>query len=259
MSDYAALGLVAVATPQANTTVESEMSVLLKPGLGLATVRLHSQIADARARLVGYLDRLAPALETLDNAPVVVAGFACTGTSYLLDAGREAAELERLGALRKHPVISASQSIRAALQALGARRIAIVSPYPAWLRDACVAYLPRWGMEITQVQGLPGDRSDTRRIYALGGRQIQEGLAALRTENADAILISGTGAPTLGPLARYHGALPLLSSNLCLAWALEQTAAGAALDAASLQAKLADPGWRGRLAQRFPQALEGLD
>ena len=67
MSDYASLGLVAVAMPQANTTVESEMAVLLKPGLGLATVRLYSQIADARARLVDYLDRLAPALDTLDT------------------------------------------------------------------------------------------------------------------------------------------------------------------------------------------------
>ncbi|MEO8545510.1 MAG: hypothetical protein ABI434_18150 [Burkholderiaceae bacterium] len=259
MTDYASLGLVAVATPQANTTVESEMSVLLKPGLGLATVRLHSRVTDPRARLIDYLERLAPALDTLDNAPVVVAGFACTGTSYLLDTGREAAELERLSVLRKHAVLSASQAIRAALHALGARRVALVSPYPIWLRDACVAYLPRWGVEITQVQGLPGDRTDTRRIYALGGRDIQQSLAALNAVGADAILVSGTGAPTLGPLARYHGVLPLLSSNLCLAWALEQSAAGAALDAASLHAKLADSGWRLRLAQRFPQALEGLD
>ena len=34
--------------------------------------------------------------------------------------------------------------IRAALLALGARRIALVSPYPAWLSEACVAHLPRW-------------------------------------------------------------------------------------------------------------------
>lgn len=258
MSDYSALGLVAVATPQANTTVEAEMSVLLQPGLGLATVRLHSGIPDARARLLDYVERLAPALDTLDNAPVTVAGFACTGTSYLLDAGREEAELHRLAALRGHPVISASHAIRAALQALGARRVALVSPYPAWLRDAAVGYLPRFGFEIAQVHDLPGDRADTRRIYALGSRDVQQGLAAVRTDGADAILVSGTGAPTLGAMARYRGALPLLGSNLCLAWALEQTAAGAALDAASLRAKLADAGWRARLAQRFPQALEGL-
>lgn len=258
MSDYGARGLVAVATPQANTTVESELSVLLAPGLGLATVRLHSRVTDSRARLVDYLDRLGPALETLDNAPVTVAGFACTGTAYLVEPGREAAEVQRLAALRGHPVVAASQAIAAALQALGVHRLAIVSPYPAWLGEACVAYWSGRGMQVTQAPALPGDRADTRRIYALGGRDIQRGLAALGTPQVDAILISGTGAPTLGPLARWREALPLLSSNLCLAWALEQAAAGAALDARSLRSKLADSGWRARLAQRFPQALEGL-
>ncbi|MEO6408572.1 MAG: hypothetical protein ABIO45_07440 [Burkholderiaceae bacterium] len=258
MSDYAAAGLVAIATPQANTTVEAELSVLLAPNIGLVTTRLHSPLPDARARLVDYLERLAPALDTLDNAPVAAAGFACTGTAYLVEPARWQATFEALASQRGYPVWSASQAIRAALVALEARRIAMLSPYPAWLREACEAYVATWGIEIVQAAALPGDRNDTRRIYAIRGRDIAEGLAAMHVQDmdaVDAVLVSGTGAPTLGPIAAHRSAAPLLSSTLCLAWALEQTVLGQPLDRASLLAKVADTGWRERFAKRFPEAL----
>ena len=40
----------------------------------------------------------------------------------------------------------------AALDALGAKRLALVSPYPAWLTDACVAFWHSQGRDIVAVQ-----------------------------------------------------------------------------------------------------------
>jgi maleate isomerase len=59
-----------------------------------------------------------------------------------------------------------------------------------------------------------------------------DALAALRRldhRRAEAVVLSGTGMPTLQALrvARGELALPVISSNLCLAWSLLRAAAPA--------------------------------
>jgi maleate cis-trans isomerase len=98
-----------------------------------------------------------------------------------------------------------------------------------------------------------GDRSDTRRIYDLGSAQALAQIHALAGAAVDCILVTGTGMPSLGAIAKAPSAPPVLSSNLCLAWAAHQRLG----DATPLQAWLAqDAPWRGRLALRFPKALQ---
>ena len=79
-----------ITTPQANTTVEPEMQLLLCGTV--LTARLTSPIADSRQRLLDYFDRLPATLAQFDVAPLAAAGFACTGSCYLV--GQE--EEERL-------------------------------------------------------------------------------------------------------------------------------------------------------------------
>src|SRR5262245_28225651 len=119
--------VLGIVTPQANTTVEPEMHVLLGDAVrySVITARLTSALADSRARLIDYLDRLEATLAQFDVAPLAAAGFACTGSSYLV--GR-ADEEERLAAASRAagcPVLSAAQAILAALASLGAKRIAL--------------------------------------------------------------------------------------------------------------------------------------
>lgn len=246
-AEYGAAGLVGVLPPQANVTVEAELGVLLGPDIATIVSRLVCHEGEVKARLLGYFRNVELSLRGFDTAKPDTVLFACTGSTYLVGLEEEAKAFAKLR------VISAAQSVLAALDALEAQRIALISPYPAWLTDACVAFWRAQGRTVTDVSSPGGDREDTRRIYALASADALRALEQLNTAKADAVLISGTGMPSLGALARAHIGVPLLSSNLCLAWTGTQQLKGGPPDRASLHAWLApDAPWRERLAARFP-------
>ena len=78
---YARNGLLGVLTPQANTTVEPEFSILLPPGAAMLT-----------ARVAGLDETCAQ----FANAPLGAFAFACTGSSYLVGPKAEDAAVARL-------------------------------------------------------------------------------------------------------------------------------------------------------------------
>jgi maleate isomerase len=252
-ADYGATGLVAIFPPQANTTVEAELGVLLDPDVGAIVSRLTCYDDDSRTRLIGYFTNLGAAVRALDAARPHLGLFACTGSTYLVGLAEE----DRAFGALAFPLVSAARAVLAALDALQARRIALVSPYPAWLTDACIAFWRSQGREVVAVRSPAGDRTDTRRIYALSARDASGEIAVLAKARADCIVITGTGMPSLAAIARAASAKPVLSSNLCLGWVARQRLAGAACDRTSLDAWLAqDAPWRARLAARFPHSLE---
>jgi maleate isomerase len=247
VSDYGARGLIGVLPPQANTTVEAELGVLLEPDMAMVVSRLTCYERDSRARLVGYFHNVEAALRAFDSAEPGIVLFACTGSTYLVGLEEE----DRRFAAQPRRILSAARAVLQALDALKATRIALVSPYPAWLSDACVAFWNAQGRRVVAVRAPAGDRSDTRRIYDLGCRDAQKEIEALVDADVDCILITGTGMPSLAAIAKARAGVPVLSSNLCLAWAAQKNI--------GLQAWLApEAAWRRRLAARFPKALEDL-
>ena len=71
------------------------------------------------------------------------------------------------------------------------------------------------------------DLTDTHRIYELTSGDALTALRQVDRAGADCLLASGTGMPTLRAIAALRGELdlPVLSSNLCLAWGLTRAAA----------------------------------
>jgi maleate isomerase len=229
--DYGARGRFGLLTPQANPTVEPEFRRLMPEGTELYVARSTSRSDDPRERLIEYLERLPDTLRQFDTLRLRAVAFACTGSSYLLGAGREAERLRAAEAVIGAPVESAALAILRALELVGARRIFVVSPYPAWLRDAGVAYWRAAGLDVVGTADVPtqpiGGRPDTRGIYELQSANAAAALEALDTRGADVVLLSGTGMPSL-PLLRARAGTPprLLSSNLCLAWRLNRYVEG---------------------------------
>jgi len=218
---YGNRGLVGVLTPQANTTVEPEFAVLFPPGVAHITARMVSHSPDMHTRLVDYFSRLPDWAAQFANAPIEALAIACTGASYLVGAEHEQELVESLSERIGVPVVTSGQAVGAALQVLQARRIALVSPYPRALTEASVTYWESYGVEIARIVEVGAVAASFHPIYAMAADDAQTALATLEDEpNLDAVVMLGTGMPTLQPILttpEIAGA-PVFSCMLATAW-----------------------------------------
>lgn len=256
--DLGARGVVAVLTPAENPTVEPEFSVLAPPDVNLLTARMHSPEPDMFTRLKAYESQFENWLAPFSDAPLDAVAFACTGSSYLVASEhRHPGTLQRTGG--PCPVVGSAGSIDQALQSLQARRIVLVSPYPAALTGLAKTFWAACGYDIAEVVQVPEHEGGGHPIYS---RTAQSLLTAMRQADrrgpSDAIIALGTGAPSLPALAvaSLETYTPILSSNLATVWALSKALSGRS---EPFKAWLdADAPWRERLWTRFPATHDRL-
>jgi maleate isomerase len=256
--DYGPRGFIGVLTPQANTTVEPELNILMPPGVGVVNARLVSARPAMEDRLAEYFDTLDASVAQFGDAALRALGVACTGSSYL--AGRD--EEDRIfGELARRRGVLATNSALAtvdALQALGARRIGLVSPYPDSLLQKSIGYWESRGLAVAGVAKVVATPADHERsgiahsIYALGSDSVMQALTGLRGQRLDAVVMLGTGMPSLQSIVRrpsLDGA-PVLSCTLALAWRCVLAVEGAACTKESLLEWIAASHWKARWQDR---------
>ncbi len=217
---YAPRGLLGVLTPQGNTTVEPEFSLLLPPGMAMLNARMTSDKPTMIGRLLDYLDALDTHTTQFGPAPVEAIAFACTGASYFAMPEAEDTAIALIEAATGRPFITTATAVRDALRELRAVRIGLVSPYPDDLTRASIAYWEARGFVVAAVSGSELKDGAFHPIYAMDEAGANAALAALDPKGLDAIVMLGTGMVTLGPIrARpYHGGVPVLSCMLALGW-----------------------------------------
>jgi maleate cis-trans isomerase len=218
--EYAPLGLIGLLTPQANTTVEPEAWALLPNGYSLVNARLVSQASSLNQRLLDYFDQLESSLLQFANAPLSVLALACTGSSYLMGREKESQWVDAWQARLNIPVVTAGRAVAEALQTLGVRRLDLLSPYPNDLTQASIAYWMSHGFEIGTVQTVSSSNPGFHAIYTTSSASALHAAQALNTSSADAVLMLGTGMPSLKTLLiqRESSGPPWLSSMLALMW-----------------------------------------
>ena len=255
-AQYAPKGLIGILTPQANTTVEPELAIICPRGFATLHGRLTSPQPSLEARLVDYFESLDQSIAQFADAPLTALSAACTGASYLMGPAREDALFSRLSAERGIPVSNSAYAVVAALRALNAQRIGLISPYPPSLTQASVRYWSDRGFSVAAVIAVTADTAEGHPIYSIAANGAARALADMSKHCVDAVVILGTGMPSLGPILNMpsiNGA-PVLSCMLATAWDAVQRSLGAALDAASLLEFIAGTEWRHRYIDRYGYA-----
>jgi maleate cis-trans isomerase len=249
--EYGPRGLIGVLTPQANTTVEPEFWTLLPPGFSLINARLTSGKAAMEDRLIDYFAQLDASLRQFANAPVDVFAVACTGASYLVGVKAEHELVGRVTAAVGRPVLTAGHAVVRALGALGAQRIGLLTPYPESLSGKSTAYWSEQGFDVRHVVNVAQRSGVFHPIYAMPGSDALTALAQFDDVDVDAVLMLGTGMPTLGAIAVATDARrPVLSCMLALGWASVATVTKPAADRDDLLRFLDHGPWRQALRQR---------
>ncbi|PWJ20591.1 maleate cis-trans isomerase family protein [Jannaschia seohaensis] len=253
MTEYAYRGLFGLLTPQANTTAEPEIQMICPPGMVPLTARMTSTKPSMEARLADYVDRLEETVTQFANAPLGAVALACTGMSYLVSEEHERAAFDRIEQARGYPVLTAAASILAALDVLEASRVGILSPYGDPLHGQGMEFWASRGLDIRRTERLSGNDKDFHPIYGMGSDAAIRGVEAMGADGLDAIVILGTGLPTLRCLLAFAGKpVPILTPNLALAWRTALALSGAAPSREGLVPWLDGTQWKAGYDLRMP-------
>ena len=210
----AKIGFVVLATEQ---TVEDDMFTLRPEGVGIHFARAPIPDSITVETLARQVDDLAPAAATLlPDGSLDVVCYACTSGSLVIGEERVHDEL-RKGAPGAQAT-SLTASVLAALRAVGARRIAVATPYLDAINHQEAAYMNAAGFEITAIRGLNVEKDSD--MIRLRPDYLAEFAASVDSADADAVFISCGALRSLDIVDTLEQKLgkPVICSNQAMMW-----------------------------------------
>ncbi len=210
----AKIGFVVLATEQ---TVEDDMFTLRPEGVGIHFARAPIPDSITVETLARQVDDLAPAAATLlPDGSLDVVCYACTSGSLVIGEERVHDEL-RKGAPGAQAT-SLIASVLAALRAVGARRIAVATPYLDAINHQEAAYMNAAGFEITAIRGLNVEKDSD--MIRLRPDYLAEFAASVDSADADAVFISCGALRSLDIVDTLEQKLgkPVICSNQAMMW-----------------------------------------
>jgi maleate isomerase len=229
VSDYQ-LGLI---VPSSNTTMETELPAILGAREKVipdehftfhsSRMRMRQVTARELAKMNEQSDRAAAELADADVDLVATAclvAIMAQGADYHHTAEREIGDtLRREGA--PAPVVSSAGALIDALGELGARRVAMITPYEKPLTRLVGDYIEASGTEVHDAISL--EVADNRAVAELDPAGLREHWRALDLSGCDALIVSACvqmrSLSVIADIERESG-LPTLSAATATAWAM---------------------------------------
>ncbi len=212
----AAIGLVVLATDQ---TMEHEFRRLLRvDGVAVYHARLYNDAEVTPDTLRAMRPLIAPATALiLPGTRLDVVAFGCTSASMVLGEETVFAEIRK-----SRPGIACTTPVTAAFAALGAlraRRIGVLTPYSPAVNATVIGYLAARDLEVAAFATF--DQPDDRKAARIAVPAIARGVAALsRATQLDAVFVSCTSLRLAEAVEAIEAevSIPVTSSDHALAW-----------------------------------------
>ena len=218
-----ALRRFGVLAPPGNIALERELPRLLPQGVTMNHNRLSRPGSGITSEsLLAMADSIDRAVHDLSQAYPEIILYGCTSGSFLAGIGHEAEIADRIAELSNIPSITTSTAVIAALRAVGATHVFMVTPYPDDINRHEVEFLGHYGMS---VGGWDAFRCATSEAI----RQVSsEAVADMvmshsdRIADCDAVFISCTNLLTTDQIDTLEEQLgkPVVSSNQASLWAV---------------------------------------
>lgn len=218
--------------PSSNITMETEIPALLRARELVAPERFtfHSSrmrmkhvTKDELSRMDADSDRCA--LE-LSDAKVDVMGYACLVAIMSMGLGYHAASQERLTKVVRSndsdgAVVNSAGALIAGLKALGAKKVAVVTPYMKPLTAMVVEYIRNEGFEVVDYRAL--EIQDNLAVAAHDPLNLPGIVAGMDTADADVIVLSACvqmpSLPAVSTVEAQTGK-PVLTAAIATTWSM---------------------------------------
>jgi maleate isomerase len=221
---------IGVLTPHADIGPEAEFQAMAPAGVSIHATRIPLGVyavggamapTIAQDSVSAFADPplIDDAAELLAAAPLHAIVYGFTSSSYVRGPADDTNLRSRLEQrTRGIPVVIPCAAANLALTALGAKKLALISPpwFSAELDKQGVRYFQNQGFEV--VQSGPAELPSAQR--AVNSGQLFEWVRTHTPENADAVFIGGNGLRAIGVIQALEEDLsrPVLTANQVAFW-----------------------------------------
>ena len=209
-----------VLIPSTNTTGEFEYSRLLPPQWQAHYARLATSsenktpFSPPRDEDVDYQAKM------LGNARVETVFLLQTSASLFADGYCQDVS-RRISAAAGVPGFTSAMAIGEAMQALGAKRIALVSPYSPEVNASAKRYYEGgYGLQVVALEGFAA--TDSYAIGKLGPEMARDAFARIDRPEIEAFIVPGGNFPTMASIAGWEREFgkPVVTTNQAALWAV---------------------------------------
>lgn len=217
---YGARARMALMVPSTNTVAETEFWRMAPDGLTVHTSRMPFFAGRFEAPFDEMESHLPRVIDEVNSAEPDVIAYGCTASSA---KGNPRDYEEKLTKETGKPTVTAAAALVEALRSFGAKKVAMVTPYPQAVNDKERVFFAGNGIEVVEDESIIIDESQMRfknmnrvpveklieRAVALGGR-----------DDVDAVVLSCCDMPTLDAIPEIEAAIgkPVTSSTQALFW-----------------------------------------
>ncbi len=205
-----------VLVPSTNTTVEIEYTHHLPATLQFHTGRLgkggKTPFSPSRDEDVIYQSKM------LGDAKVEAVALAQTSAS-LFDDDYDAKVKAQMSQNAGVPAVTSAEAIGEAIQALGMKRVGIVTPYSTQVIENAKRYYERkYGLEVVGMEGFGA--TDAYAIGKLDAAVAFDGLRRVDKPAIEALIVPGGNFPTMPWIAAWERAFgkPVITTNQAALW-----------------------------------------